>query len=117
MLPELVGAAPLSAKAQDLIEADILSGDLAPGSRLLETQLASRFRISRGPLCEALKSLVVEGFVAIHPGRGAFVANSMAPDVATNEVFYGCIPFVFMEQFIVGLLIAFPQIALFAVGG
>ena len=49
-------------------------------------------------------------------GLNAFVVKSMAPDVELKEIFYGCIPFVVMELFIVGLLIAFPQIALFALG-
>ncbi|MGE0768400.1 MAG: TRAP transporter large permease [Hyphomicrobiaceae bacterium] len=49
-------------------------------------------------------------------GLNAFVVKSMAPDVELKEIFYGCIPFVVMELFIVGLLIAFPQISLFAVG-
>jgi C4-dicarboxylate transporter, DctM subunit len=49
-------------------------------------------------------------------GLNAFVVKSMAPDVDLKDIFYGCVPFVMMEIFIVGLLIAFPQIALFAVG-
>lgn len=50
-------------------------------------------------------------------GLNAFVVKSMAPNVDLKDIFYGCIPFVVMELFIVGLLIAFPQIALFAVSG
>ncbi len=38
----------------------------------------------------------------------------MAPDADLKDVFYGCIPFVLMELVIVGLLIAFPRISLFA---
>jgi len=49
-------------------------------------------------------------------GLNAFVVKSMAPDVELKDIFYGCVPFVTMEIFIVGLLIAFPQIALFAIG-
>lgn len=49
-------------------------------------------------------------------GLNAFVVKSMAPDIELKDIFYGCVPFVFMEIFIVGLLIAFPQIALFAIG-
>lgn len=48
-------------------------------------------------------------------GLNAFVVKSMAPDVPLKEIFMGCLPFVLMEIFIVALLIAFPQIALFAV--
>jgi len=48
-------------------------------------------------------------------GLNAFVVKSMAPDVDLKDIFYGCIPFVVMEIIIVGLLIAFPEIALFAI--
>lgn len=37
----------------------------------------------------------------------------MNPTVPLKEVFLGCIPFVMMELFIVGILIAFPAISLF----
>ncbi|MFV0296563.1 MAG: TRAP transporter large permease [Hyphomicrobiaceae bacterium] len=49
-------------------------------------------------------------------GLNAFVVKSMAPNVALGDVFKGCIPFVVMELLIVASLIAFPQIALFAIG-
>jgi TRAP-type mannitol/chloroaromatic compound transport system permease large subunit len=39
----------------------------------------------------------------------------MAPNIELRDVFYGCVPFVVLELMIVALLIAFPQIALFAV--
>lgn len=48
-------------------------------------------------------------------GLNAFVVKSMAPNVELREIFYGCIPFVLLELLIVGLLIAFPEIALFAI--
>ncbi len=48
-------------------------------------------------------------------GLNAFVVKSMAPNIELKDVFYGCIPFVLMEFMIVGLLIAFPEIALFAI--
>ena len=46
-------------------------------------------------------------------GLNVFVVKSMNPDVPLGEVFKGCLPFVIMELFIVGLMIAFPQISLF----
>ena len=48
-------------------------------------------------------------------GLNAFVVKGAAPQVSLSEVFRGCVPFVFMELFIVAMLIAFPQISLFLI--
>src|SRR3546814_7199089 len=45
------------------IERLIVEGELAPGERLNEIQLAGRFGTSRGPLREATRSLEAKGFV------------------------------------------------------
>lgn len=42
----------------------IVNGDLVPGSRLVEVQLAEQLNISRTPIREALKQLASEGFVS-----------------------------------------------------
>lgn len=80
-LPEIIRSPSLSAKAKELIEQAIWSGQLPLGSHLIETQLAGQFQISRGPLREALNALAAEGLVEIHPGRGAFVANPSADEM------------------------------------
>src|SRR3546814_20550822 len=61
--------------AKQRIQEAIWSGRLAPGAHLVETTLAERFQISRGPLREALRSLAAEGLVEYRPGRGAFVID------------------------------------------
>ena len=48
-------------------------------------------------------------------GLNAFVVSATNPEVSIREVFRGIWPFFLMELFIVGLLIAFPAITLFAV--
>ncbi|MFI6813984.1 GntR family transcriptional regulator [Nonomuraea sp. NPDC050328] len=56
------------------LRADILEGHYAPGSPLpSETQLASRYSVSRPTVRQALKNLVLEGLVTIVRGRGTFV--------------------------------------------
>ncbi len=57
----------------------ILSGELRPGERLLQEQLADQLRVSRIPLRDALRRLEAEGLVRIGPRRGAEVA-SLTPD-------------------------------------
>lgn len=58
----------------------ILTGELKPGERLNEIQLANRFGTSRGPLREATRSLHAKGLVDIVRNRGVFVRS-----VSTKE--------------------------------
>jgi DNA-binding GntR family transcriptional regulator len=48
----------------------MLSGELAPGTRLGQVELAERFGISRTPVREALRRLAGEGLVDIVSNRG-----------------------------------------------
>ncbi len=57
---------------------DILSGRLAPGSRLVECDLTGRFGVSRGPVRESLRLLAAEGLVEHWPNRGALVRRLSA---------------------------------------
>ncbi len=58
----------------------ILTGELRPGDRLLQEQLAEQLRVSRIPLRDALRRLEAEGLVRI-ARRGAEVASLTAADV------------------------------------
>jgi DNA-binding GntR family transcriptional regulator len=60
---------------RERLRAAIRSGELAPGLQLKQDELAERFGISRIPVREALRQLEVEGYVTIHPNRGAIVAQ------------------------------------------
>ena len=53
----------------------ILAGELSPGARLGEVELADRLGVSRTPVREALSRLAAEGIVEIQPNRGARVAT------------------------------------------
>jgi len=53
----------------------ILGGELTPGARLGEVELADRLGVSRTPVREALSRLAAEGLVEIQPNRGARVAT------------------------------------------
>jgi DNA-binding GntR family transcriptional regulator len=53
--------------------AAICSGELAPGERLTQEDLAAQFDISRQPVLQALRLLKSEGFVVDAPKRGVLV--------------------------------------------
>jgi DNA-binding GntR family transcriptional regulator len=60
---------------RDAIEEMIAVGQLAPGQHLDETELATRFGVSRTPIRETLILLASMGLVVIRPRRGAVVAE------------------------------------------
>ncbi len=53
----------------------ILMGELAPGQRLMEIQLANQLGVSRTPIREAMRKLELEGLVVMIPRKGAQVAK------------------------------------------
>jgi DNA-binding GntR family transcriptional regulator len=61
--------------AYERILGAIDSGELPPGARLRESQLAERLGISRTPVREALRRLEAQGLVAHEPHRGVVVAE------------------------------------------
>jgi DNA-binding GntR family transcriptional regulator len=71
--------------AQDVVLAamrrSILSGELAPGTRLRQEKLAAEFGTSRIPVREALRALEYEGLVRSEPYRGFTVTELDADDI------------------------------------
>lgn len=65
---------------QTLREA-ILRGDLQPGERLMEIQLANKLGVSRTPIREAIHMLEQEGLVVTIPRKGAEVAKMTLKDM------------------------------------
>ncbi len=63
----------LAERVKDRILTWILEGELAPGSRIVETRVARQLGMSQGPVREALRSLATLGFVEMEPYRGSRV--------------------------------------------
>jgi DNA-binding GntR family transcriptional regulator len=59
----------------------IVSGQLAPGLRLSQQQMAEELQVSRTPLREALQRLATEGLVVSLVNRGMIVAPAPLSDV------------------------------------
>ncbi len=53
----------------------ILRGELKPGERLMEIQLANKLGVSRTPVREAIRKLELDGLVLMIPRKGAEVAQ------------------------------------------
>ena len=64
------------------LKEQIISGTLAPETRLIELAIAAEFNVSRTPVREALKRLASENLVLADPARGMVVH---APDAREIE--------------------------------
>jgi DNA-binding GntR family transcriptional regulator len=64
----------------EIIRAAILSGELAPGTALVEQELAAEIGVSKTPVREALKTLEGSGLVVMVPYRGATVRTLTRED-------------------------------------
>ena len=59
----------------------ILTGEMEPGERLMEIQLANKLGVSRTPIREAIRKLELEGLVIMIPRKGAEVAHITVKDM------------------------------------
>ncbi|KMW59502.1 Transcriptional regulator, GntR family [Candidatus Rhodobacter oscarellae] len=66
---------PISGQVRNMLRARIAAGDLAPGEKLTETDLATRLNISRGPLREAILQLTEEGLLVKEAYKGLHVRS------------------------------------------
>ncbi|HEY9314059.1 GntR family transcriptional regulator [Williamsia sp.] len=72
---------PLRQHAYESIREQIVDLRLAPGSRLVERDLAAELEVSRIPLREALQLLQQDGLVVVVPRQGAIVSPFNENDV------------------------------------
>lgn len=85
-LPELNFAGPLSEGLQRVLGQAIISGDLAPGSKINVGALARQLGVSAIPVREALHGLEAQGWVFFKPRYGAYVRErSRAEAVDLHE--------------------------------
>lgn len=79
------GHANTTAWVADVLRSRIAAGELPPGTKLSEQQLADSMQVSRNTLREAFTMLSIESVVTRYPNRGVFVAS---PDAdAVREIY------------------------------
>jgi DNA-binding GntR family transcriptional regulator len=66
---------PLRERAADAVRDAIVAGELAPGDRIPEGDLATQLGVSRAPIREAIRILEQQGLVVVHPKSGTFVSR------------------------------------------
>jgi len=77
---ESVNAAPLWQQVAAAVRRAIQAGQLRPGDRVVEAQLARQLGISRNPIREALRQLQQQGILEYRPNAGTVVTRVSAAD-------------------------------------
>lgn len=77
-----VGAPTLRHFVLATLRRRIVNGDVKPGSRLHESDIAAEMGTSRGPVRESLRQLEQEGLVEFFPHRGAVVVGVPEDELA-----------------------------------
>lgn len=72
---------PLRDVIFDTLREAIIVGELKPGERLMEVQLAKKMGVSRTPVREAIRKLELEGLVEMLPRKGAHIADLSVKDI------------------------------------
>lgn len=70
----------LSTKVINAVRDAIVSGELAPGTKTSETQIATILGVSRTPVREALRQLNAQGFVTLVKNSGVIIADFTLED-------------------------------------
>jgi DNA-binding GntR family transcriptional regulator len=78
----ITGRGPAAAEVRAAIEESILSGGLAPGSRVVADEFARRMGVSHIPVREALHALEADGWIVHRPRQGAFVRGHDLTELA-----------------------------------
>lgn len=63
------------------IRTAILKGNLKPGERIRESDIAAQMGVSRGPVREAIRQLEREGLLVSHPYRETIVADTDVDEI------------------------------------
>jgi len=71
----------MSEEIADILRENIISGNINPGEKVNEYQVAKLLNISRPPVREAFRLLVAEDLITLIPRKGAFVSKMSSQEV------------------------------------
>ena len=72
---------PLREIVYEELKMQILKGQIVPGTRMMEVEMAEEMGVSRTPIREAIRKLEKEGLVTIEPRRGAYASQISTKDM------------------------------------
>ncbi|MGI6737122.1 MAG: GntR family transcriptional regulator [Anaerovoracaceae bacterium] len=72
---------PLREIVYEELKMQILKGEIEPGTRMMEVEMAEEMGVSRTPIREAIRKLEKEGLVTIEPRRGAYASQISQKDM------------------------------------
>lgn len=82
----LTPAPSVTAQVYDWLRARVLRGELAPGARLSETEIAGEIGVSRQPVREAFIRLAGEGLAEVRPQRGTYISKISVASVLSARL-------------------------------
>lgn len=83
-MSEPVGRPVASQRIASVLASRILSGELAPGARIIQDELAEEFNASRIPVREAIRILDARGLVTLRANSGAWVSRMTLHDLGLS---------------------------------
>lgn len=81
-----VSSETLPSKIYRILREAIIKGQLKPGERLIQDELAKSLGVSRMPIREAVKQLAAEGYVTLEPHKGAVVKQFTVKEL--EEIYF-----------------------------
>jgi DNA-binding GntR family transcriptional regulator len=72
---------PLREIVYEELKMQILKGQIVPGTRMMEVEMAEEMGVSRTPIREAIRKLEKEGLVTIEPRKGAYASQISTQDM------------------------------------
>ena len=81
MKNKIIGYKSLKECVYSYLRKELETGDLKPGTTIVEKSISEKFNISRTPIREALIQLELEGFITILPRRRIYVNELKEKDI------------------------------------
>lgn len=85
-------------KIAEYLRHEVTSGTLRPGIHIGESEIASKFKVSRVPVREAFRILQSEGYLEVKPNKGCYIKNLSREYVYEAGIVYRLLAPVVLEK-------------------